>query len=128
MGYRPSNRIKYHVRELGADSAYGFIPKPLWMTEAKYEYHLYGINKARIRLLSKALNVLPPDFYDEYEEVDLKTKLERPQSLSMYCLDKSGTIQIKAKCIRKYGLPKDGAPESPRQIWFAFRNGKTAAT
>jgi len=98
------------------------------MTEAKYEYHLYGINKARIRLLSKALNVLPPDFYDEYEEVDLKTKLERPQSLSMYCLDKSGTIQIKAKCIRKYGLPKDGAPESPRQIWFAFRNGKTAAT
>jgi hypothetical protein len=125
LSNRPRNRLQHHLRELGAAGPNGFIPKPLWMTEAKYEYHLYGVNKARIRLLSKALNVLPPDFYDEYEEVDLKTKIERlpvkdPQHLSMYCRDKGGTIQIKAKYIRKYGLPKGTAPDSPTHLWFVF--------
>jgi hypothetical protein len=132
LSNRPRNRLQHHLSELGAAGPNGFIPKPLWMTEAKYEYHLYGINKARIRLLSKAINIPPPDFYDEYEEVDLKTKLERvplkdPQHLSMYCRDTDGNLQIKAKYIRKYGLPKGAAPDSPRQIWFAVRNGKTAA-
>jgi len=133
LSNRPRNRLQYHLRELGAAGPNGFIPKPPWMTEAKYEYHLYGINKARIRLLSKALNMLPPDFYDEYEEVDLKTKIEQlpvkdPQHLSMYRRDTDGKMQIKAKYIRKYGLPKGAAPDSAKPIWFAVRNGKTAAT
>ena len=130
LSNRPRNRLQHHLRELGAACAYGFIPKPLWMTEAKYEHHLYGINKAQIRLLSKALKVPPPDFYDEYEEVDLKTKIERvplkdPQQRSMYCRDKKGAVQIKAKYLRKYGLPNDGAPDSATHLWFAVP--KTAA-
>jgi len=120
---RPRNRLRHHLRELGAVSPNGFIPKPLWMTETKYQYHLYEINMALIQLLSKALNVWPPDFYDEGEQLDLKTRLARVQHKdppSIYRRDQSGSVQIKAKYLRKYGLPNDGAPDLITHLWFAI--------
>jgi len=124
-GYRPLHRIRLYLRELEAEKFDPYIPKPLWMTEHRYEFLLRELNKEYIRSASALLGITLMEFYDEDVEPDLDAIPERlplkdPQALAMYYRDKDGKLQIKAKYERKYGLPEGAAPETPAHVGFAF--------
>lgn len=108
---RHLNRMLLIMKELGTDHPGPWIPKPLWMTQARFDFLTGELVKADIRRMSAMLGIEAPDFPDEDEEVELEAELEPlpvndPQSLSMYYRDKDGTMQIKARYKQKYGLPE----------------------
>jgi hypothetical protein len=124
QGYRPLPRMRLYLRELEARNFDPYIPKPFWMTEDRYQFLLRKLNEAYIRLASALLDTPVMEFYDEYVEPDVNAMPERlpcrdPQSLAMFYLNNDGTLQIKAKYERKYGLPEGAAPDSPVLLWFA---------
>jgi hypothetical protein len=121
----PLVRMRLYLRELEAKNPDPNIPKPLWMTEDRYQFLLGGITKEYIRFMSPLLGVPVMDFYDEYVEPDVNAMPEQlplrdPQSLAMCYLDRVGKLQIKAKYDRKYGLPEGAAPDKPTHVWFGF--------
>ncbi len=122
--YRPLDRMRLLLSELEAKNFDPYIPKPLWMTEDRYEFFAaraqQGIHPARE--CSAAIPVM--EFYDEYVEPDVNAlpeplPLKDPQALSMYYRDTEGNLQIKAKFERKYGLPEGALPDLPTLVWFA---------
>jgi hypothetical protein len=124
QGYRPLDRMRLHLRELEAKNFDPYIPKPLWMTEDRYQFLLQELNKEYIRSASALLGIPVMEFYDEYVEPDVNAMPERlpcrdPQSLAIFYCDRDGKLQIKAKYERKYGLPEGAAPNSPTLLWFA---------
>jgi hypothetical protein len=111
VGYRHLDRMLLHMKELGINHRGSWISKPEWMTQARFEFLTRELVKEDIRCMSAMLGVEVLDFVDEDEEIDLEAELKPlpvndPQSLSMYYRDKHGTMQMKAKYKRKYGLPE----------------------
>lgn len=119
---RHLDRMWRILQELEAKNPEPFIPKPPWMTQARYDELILELDKANTRATSTLLDVRV-EFPDEYEEPDPNAKLERlppkdPQSLAMCYRDRDGKLQIKAKYQRKYGLPEGAAPDSLALVTF----------
>ncbi len=108
---RHLGRMRTIMRELEVDHLAPGIPKPLWMTEARFEELRRELVREYVRYVSPTFGLEVPDFGDPEEDVDWgeagpePLPVNDPTSTSMYFRDKDGTLQMKAKFKNRYGLP-----------------------
>ena len=121
---RHIDRSEAILRELCATHNAPGIYKPPWMTEARYDKLMQKLVRLDLARLHAIAGLGQPDFGDmdvapeildappqevlEPDEVPFEEPLRvnNPESASMYYRDKHGTLQMKAECKRKYGLPE----------------------
>lgn len=105
---RHLDRMRAIMEELEVDHLAPGIPKPLWMTEARFEKLSRELVREDIRRMSAMLGVDALDFGDpdedfEWGEADPEPlPVNDPNSVSMYFRDKEGTLQMKAKFKNRY--------------------------
>jgi hypothetical protein len=121
---RHIDRSEAILRELCATHNAPGIYKPSWMTEARYDELMQKLGRLDVARRHAIAGLGEPDFGDmdvapeildappqevlEPDEVPFAEPLRvnNPESASMYYRDKHGTLQMKAECKRKYGLPE----------------------
>jgi hypothetical protein len=108
---RHLDRMRAIMEELEVDHLAPGIPKPLWMTEVRFEQLTQELDREYVRCASRLLGLEVPDFGDadeafEWGEAEPESlPVNDPTSVSMYFRDKDGTLQMKAKFKNRYGLP-----------------------
>ena len=101
------------LQELGAKNPDPFIPKPPWMTQARYDQLILELDKSHTRATAPLLD-LRVEFPDEYQEPDPNAKLER--------------LPAKEPAIARHVLPRQRRQTAhqsqiPTQVWPAPRRG-----
>jgi len=129
LTYRPYSRAKVgrHIdrieaikRKLCTDLVPGVgIFKPPWMTDARYNELTQEMVREDVRRMCAMTGRGEPDFGDMDASAEVMDapgesnespdsepmQVNDPQSMSMYYRDKAGTLQMRAKYKKKYGLP-----------------------
>jgi hypothetical protein len=128
------DRIEAIKRELCATHSGPGIFKPPWMTDARYDELMQRLLRLDVARLHAMLGLGEPDFGDidvapevmyappldpfapdvftpEFEPMQVNNRA----STSMYYRDKSGTLQMKARYKKKYGLPDGTVKETRRR-------------
>jgi hypothetical protein len=95
------------MRELEATQSGPWIPKPFWMAEALYNELMQELVEVDLRCLCAALKFPRPDFFEppfDYTNPKPERINHRPAMVLFY-RNQRGVLQIKAKYMKRYGLP-----------------------
>jgi hypothetical protein len=115
LKYRPKRgkvrnyraRVLAIMRELETTQSGPWIPKPLWMTEALYTKLMQELVEMDLRRLCAAMKLPRPDFFEpafDYTNPRPERINHRPTRVIFY-RNQRGVLQIKAKYMKRYGLP-----------------------
>jgi hypothetical protein len=95
------------MRELEATQSGPWIPKPFWMAEALYTKLMQELVEMDLRRLCAALKLPRPDFFEPpFDYTNPRPeRINHPPAMVIFYRNPSGVLQMKAKYMKRYGLP-----------------------